>query len=93
MKKSNKFKSIFKKLILTVLIVYVVSIFINQQKTLDAYKANNDYYLKQIAVEKENQKDLISMKDNINSPEYIEQIARDKLDMCYPNETKYKIYN
>ena len=29
------------------------------------------------------------MKENINSDEYIEQIAREKLEMYYPNERVY----
>lgn len=35
----------------------------------------------------------MAMKDNINSPEYIEQVAREKLDMYLPNERIYKVYN
>ena len=29
------------------------------------------------------------MKENINSPEYIEEIAREKLNMYLPNERVY----
>ena len=75
------------------LIVYVASIFVNQQKTLNSYRNNNDYYVKQIAEETEYQQTLMAMKDNINSPEYIEQIAREKLDMYLPDERIYKVYN
>jgi cell division protein FtsB len=32
---------------------------------------------------------LTTTKDNIDSPEYIEEIAREKLDMYFPNETVY----
>lgn len=93
MKKNYKLKGLLKKLFLMLLIVYISTIFINQQKTLLAYKDNNDYYKKQIEEKKEYQKSLIAMKDNINSLEYIEQIARDKLDMYLPNERIYKVYN
>lgn len=93
MKKNHKLKKILKKLFFTVLIVYVASIFINQQKTLNAYKNNNVYFVEKIAEEKEYQQTLMSMKNNINSPEYIEQIARDKLEMYLPNERIYKVYN
>ena len=48
------------------IIVYISTIFINQQKTLMAYKDNNDYYKKQIEEKTEYQKSLIAMKDNIN---------------------------
>ena len=33
--------------------------------------------------------ELKKMKENINSDEYIEQIAREKLGMYYPNERVY----
>ena len=91
--KKYKLGKLFKKLFITLLIVYVASIFINQQKTLIAYKNNNNYYIKQIEEETEYQETLMAMKDNINSPEYIEQIAREKLDMYLPNERIYKVYN
>lgn len=93
MKNNSSFKHIIKKLLLTLLIVYVASVFINQQKTLNAYKTNNDYYIKQIAEETKKQESLLSMKENINSPQYIEQMAREKLDMYLPNERIYKVYN
>ena len=35
------------------------------------------------------QESLNATKDNINSEEYIEQIAREKLDMYLPNEKVY----
>ena len=93
MKRNYKFKKIFKKFFFALLVVYVASIFINQQKTLDYDKNNNEYYIKQIAEETEYQQTLMAMNDNINSPEYIEQIAREKLDMYLPNERIYKVYN
>lgn len=93
MKRNYKFKKLFKRLFFALLIVYVASIFLNQQKTLNSYRNNNDYYVKQIAEETEYQQTLMAMKDNINSPEYIEQIAREKLDMYLPNERIYKVYN
>ena len=32
---------------------------------------------------------LIETKDNLNSDEYVERIAREKLDMYYPDEIVY----
>lgn len=93
MKKNIKVGELIKKLIFTLLIVYVASIFINQQKILNTYKNNTDYYIQKIAEETKQQEILMSMRDNINSPEYIEQIAREKLDMYLPNERIYKVYN
>lgn len=93
MNKKIKIKKVYKKIIFIVIFIYVACIFINQQRTLDAYKANQEYYEAQIKQETEYKESLIAMKDNINSPEYIEQIAREKLDMYLPNERIYKIYN
>ena len=60
-----------------------------QQQTLNAYKAEETQYTKEIAAAKEEQEKLMATKNNINSDEYIEQIAREKLGMYYPNERVY----
>ena len=39
--------------------------------------------------EKEKQEELKTTKENINSEEYIEEVAREKLDMYLPNEKVY----
>ena len=43
-------------------------------------------YDKPLAVEKE---ELAKKKEDVNSLEFIEQTAREKLDMFYPNEKVY----
>lgn len=93
MRKFLNIKKNYKKIFFIVVFIYVAYIFINQQITLDAYKSNQEYYEAQIKQETEYKETLIAMKDNINSPEYIEKIAREKLDMYLPNERIYKIYN
>ena len=47
------------------------------------------YYHEQIEEQTEYQKKLAETKTNINSEEYIEKMAREKLDMYLPNETVY----
>ena len=42
-----------------------------------------------IAEEKQNKEKLIKTKENLNSNEYVERVAREKLDMYYPNEKVY----
>ena len=37
----------------------------------------------------EKKEKLLETKSNINSKEYIAQVAREKLDMYYPNEKVY----
>ncbi len=84
--KSRKF---YKKLLIIVVGIYILGIFINQQKTLDSYKNNQEYYAKQIKEQTEYKESLLAKKDNLNSPEYVEEIAREKLDMYLPNEKIY----
>ena len=46
-------------------------------------------YTEQINKQLAYQKTLTDKKDNINSKEYIEEVAREKLDMYLPNERVY----
>ena len=82
-------KKLIKRLCLIAIIVYVAMTFINQQKTLDSYRSATRYSENKLEQEKEYQENLLAMKENINSTEYIEQIAREKLYMYLPNERVY----
>lgn len=82
----NKF---FKKICIIVFIVYTAMIFINQQKTLASYNYQKNYYQAKIKDAEENKETLLSEKSNLNSDEYIEKIAREKLDMYSENERVY----
>ena len=55
----------------------------------DRYKADSKRYTEQIAAEEEKKEQLLETKANINSKEYIEEVAREKLDMYLPNEKVY----
>lgn len=88
MKKMN-FKKLLKKLLILVFAIYVIYTFIVQQQTLNAYKSEEDIYSEKIKEAKKEQDKLIQTKNNIDSEEYIEQIAREKLDMYLPNERVY----
>lgn len=86
----NIFKTkIFKRICFIVLIIYVSVIFINQQKTLASYNSQKKYYQEKIITAKENNEKLVAEKSNLNSNDYIEKIAREKLDMCTENERVY----
>lgn len=89
MKKSKTFKKIMIIIFLVIVAIYVVSTFISQQKTLNSYKKTQDYYAMQIETQKKQKETLTELKNNINSPEYVEEIAREKLDMYLPNERVY----
>ncbi len=88
MKKIN-FKKLYKRLLILVFMVYVIYTFVMQQQTLNAYKAEENKYQQEIQKAQTEQEKLIATKQNINSNEYIEQIAREKLDMYLPNERVY----
>lgn len=87
--KNTKSKSVLKKILFMGIIIYVVYTFFAQQKMLNAYQADQERYNQQIAEAKELQEELKETKENINSKEYIEEVAREKLDMYLPNERVY----
>ena len=89
MKKIKKTNKLINKIFYLAILVYVLYIFIGQQKTLNAYKKNQDFYSKQLESQLAYQQALTETKTNIDSKEYIEKIAREKLDMYLPNERVY----
>ena len=84
-----KNKKIFRKLLIAGIAIYVIFTLINQQKTLNQYNQDSTELTSQIEEEKENKEELAKKKDNVSSLEFIEQMAREKLDMYYPNERVY----
>ena len=87
--KNRMTNKLLKRLLIFAFIIYFVYTLIMQQKTLNSYSSEEAKYNNNIEVAQEEQNELQSMKDNINSDEYIEQIAREKLGMYYPNEKVY----
>lgn len=88
MKKTNKSK-ILKIILICLFVIYVGFILIKQQITLASYSKEKEYITNQIDEQKEYQDTLLATKENVNSIEYIEQIAREKLNMYLPNERVY----
>ena len=88
MKKIN-FKKLYKKIPILVFAIYVIYTLISQQQILNSYKVEANKYTNDILQAQAEQEKLNETKNNINSNEYIEQIAREKLDMYYPNEKIY----
>ena len=78
-----------KKLFILVLIIYATFTVINQQKTINKYNQGSKELSKQIEEEQQNKEQLAKRKEDVNSLEFIEQTAREKLDMYYPNERVY----
>lgn len=85
----KKIKKPYKKMLILFVAIYVVYTLITQQKKINAYNKEQEIYTKQIAEEKVNNEKLLQTKENINSTEYIEKIAREKLGMYLPNERVY----
>lgn len=89
MKKMIKTNKIYKKLLIIGVLLYLAYIFIEQQKTLNSYKSTQKYYSEQLNKQLAYQESLYETKSNIDSKEYIEKVAREKLDMYLPNERVY----
>lgn len=89
MKNKVNHKKIYKKILLIAIFVYIIYIFANQQKVLNSYASTCEYYESQIVEKVAYQETLKQTRENINSEEYIEEIAREKLDMYLPNEKVY----
>ena len=85
----KKNKKIYKKLLILGIAIYVIFTLVNQQKTLNQYTQDSNELVSQIEEQKEYKEELARKKDNVTSLDFIEQMAREKLDMYYPNEKIY----
>ena len=88
MKKFFK-KNIIKKLCIIIFLIYVIVIFINQQKTLNSYSSQKTYYSQKIEEANDYNETLTTTIANLDSDEYIKAISREKLDMYLPDERVY----
>ena len=82
-------KKIIRNIILILALVYVVFTLINQQQTLNKYAQNSEDLSQQIEEQKNYKEELAQKQADINSKEFIEETAREKLDMYLPNEKVY----
>lgn len=83
MKKNNK---LYKKLLVIVIAIYAIFTLVNQQKTLNQYNKNTEEIAQQIEEQKQYKEELAKKEEETSSLEFIEEMAREKLDMYYPNE-------
>ena len=86
MKKNTK---IYRNILILIIGVYVLLNLFNQQKILNQYSLDNKELAQKIEQEKETKEELAKKKEDVNSLDFIEQTAREKLDMYYPNERVY----
>ena len=85
----KKNKKILKKILILVLIVYATFTLVKQQQTLNQYEQYRQDLSTQIEEQKEYREELAKKKEDVDSLDFIEQTAREKLDMYYPNEKVY----
>ena len=83
--KSNKIFNI----IFILFVIYALLTFGKQQKKMNSYNEDIAYYTAQIEDLNEEKEELLAIQENVNSPEYIEEVARERLDMYLPNERVY----
>ena len=86
MKKNKKF---IKKIILFGIFIYISFVFVSQELDLSIYRRQYKDYEAQIQKESNIKEELALKKENIESDEYIEQLAREKLNLYMPNEKVY----
>lgn len=87
--KKNK---LFKNIMIIVFIIWAFVI-VKQQFNISQYRKELETLSNKIEVAQDeltqNKKDLETENANINSPEYIEKLAREKLGMYLQNERVY----
>ena len=82
-------KKLYKKVIISIFLIYFVVTIVSQQKMLNQYKSEAVAYSRQLETAQEKHDELVETRQNVDSTEYIEEIAREKLDMYLPNERVY----
>lgn len=85
----KKNKKAYKRLLIMGIAIYVIFTLVNQQKTLNQYTQDSNELASQIEEQKEYKEELAKKKEDVNSLDFIEQTAREKLDMYFPNERIY----
>ena len=82
-------KKVYRNILIVVFVSYFLIKLISQQKKLNQYKDEASTYTEQLQEAKEVNTNLQKTKQNADSTEYIEEVAREKLDMYLPNERVY----
>lgn len=85
----KKNKKIYSIILFVVIGIYVIITLVNQQQTLNQYNQENKDLTAKIQEQKTKNEQLAKKKEDVDSLEFIEQMAREKLDMYYPTEKVY----
>ncbi|MGE5329700.1 MAG: septum formation initiator family protein [Deltaproteobacteria bacterium] len=86
----NKRKDNLKKVVYSVVIVYVGYIVLKQQAILFDCQKQQTFYLNEIKKNQNISQELKQKKELYNSDFYVEKVAREKLGMVYPEEKVFK---
>lgn len=89
MNKNIKTKKLYKKLLIIAIAIYVILTLINQQSSLNEYTKTGEELAKELKEEQQYKEELSNKKEEVNSLEFIEKTAREKLEMYLPNERVY----
>jgi cell division protein FtsB len=82
-------KKVIEALLVILLFVLFINRLVSQQKTLTTYSAEVSEYQSKLETELSDKESLEDTINNLNSTEFIESVAREKLDMYLPNEKIY----
>ena len=82
-------KKLIRNIIIILALIYAVFTLIKQQNVINQYVSTSKDLASQIEQEKEYKDELAKKQEDINSDEFIEDAAREKLDMYLPNEKVY----
>ena len=82
-------KKLIRNIIIILALIYAVFTLIKQQIVINQYVSTSRDLASQIEQEKEYKDELAKKQEDINSDEFIEDEAREKLDMYLPNEKVY----
>ena len=81
--------NLLKVFIFMFLLIYAGYTFIKQEIEINKYEKEKNNYLEQIEIAKKKQEEYKHFSEYVNSDEYIEKIAREKLGMLLPEERIY----
>ncbi len=85
-RKKLHFNIFFKRLLICLLFVYMLSLLISQQFKFAKLKEQNMQVDAQIAAAQEEQKDLNAELASIDQEDYLRRVIREKLGFTKPNE-------
>ena len=71
------------------LAIYATYILIKQEIEINKYEKEKEIYVEQINLAKQKHEEYKHYSEYVNSDEYIEKIAREKLGMLLPEEKVY----